>query len=192
MRRVFLSTLVYCVCTLVAAASIIPGGLISAALAQPAGMVSAFNGACPAGWTEVSAAQGRAIVGLPSGGTLAGTVGTALTNLQDKTHTHTYTDVVNHTHTVNVTDPGHNHTQNSFAPRIVNSGTAGTVGVQGASTASNASASNSATTATNISSTTGVTAATVNPGGGVATGTTATKATSDVISYIQFRICQKD
>jgi hypothetical protein len=91
------------------------------------------------------------------------------------------TGVMNHTHTVSVTDPGHNHTQNShnhtqdahthvqnahthvqdshnhtqnsFAPRIINSGTAGTVGVQGASSASNANASNAATTATNQATT---------------------------------------
>lgn len=104
--------------------------------------------------------------------------------------------VVNHTHGVTVTDPGHNHTQNahthvqdshnhtqnSFAPRIINSGTAGTVGVQGASGASNANASNAATTATNQAATatnqnatatnnattTGITASTANPAGGVA------------------------
>lgn len=56
------------------------------------GMVMWFNGASssiPSGWTAPSAMRGRTIVGLPSSGTLAGTVGTALTNLQDVTHTHT-------------------------------------------------------------------------------------------------------
>lgn len=95
---------------------------------------------------------------------------------------HSINQVVNHTHSVSVTDPGHNHTQNahthvqnSFAPRIINSGTAGTVGVQGASAASNANASNAATTATNQNATatnnattTGITASTANPVGGVA------------------------
>lgn len=56
--------------------------------ALPAGMMAPFNAACPTGWTEVVALQGRLLVGVPSGGTLAGTVGTALTNLQDPTHLH--------------------------------------------------------------------------------------------------------
>lgn len=43
----------------------------------------------PTGWTEFTAGRGRVIVGVPLSGTNAGTVGTALTNLQDPTHTHT-------------------------------------------------------------------------------------------------------
>ncbi len=58
----------------------------------PANVIAYFNGAVasiPSGWTEFTAARGRVIVGVPSGGTVGGTVGTALTNLQDLTHTHT-------------------------------------------------------------------------------------------------------
>lgn len=77
------------------------------------------------------------------------------------THTHDYTDVLNHTHTVSITDPGHNHAQ-----AIVNSGTAGIVGTQGASTADTRVAG---VTGDNV---TGITATTANPAGGVATGTT--------------------
>ena len=119
------------------------------------------NGACNAGFTELTAVQGRAIVGTPSGGTDGGTVGTALTNLQDKTHAHTYTDVVNHVHVENV---------NSSA-----SGGAGKFGID-----------------TNASGSQASELSTANPTGGVATGTTATKATSDVIPYIQLRACSKD
>ncbi len=55
----------------------------------PAGTVVYFDlAACPAGWTELTAARGRTIVGLPSGGTLGGTQGTALTNLEARTHDH--------------------------------------------------------------------------------------------------------
>jgi hypothetical protein len=55
----------------------------------PSGAVMYFNlPSCPSGWTEVTDAQGRAIVGLPSGGTLSGTVGTGLTNLEDRSHSH--------------------------------------------------------------------------------------------------------
>tara|TARA_R100001244_G_scaffold106261_1_gene78839 strand:- start:1104 stop:1583 length:480 start_codon:yes stop_codon:yes gene_type:complete len=38
----------------------------------------------PSGWTEFTTARGRMIVGMPSGGTDGGTVGTALTDAQDK------------------------------------------------------------------------------------------------------------
>ena len=56
----------------------------------PGGAVMAFNRAiCPAGWSELTAARGRAVVGLPSGGTLAGTVGGGLGNLEDRAHSHT-------------------------------------------------------------------------------------------------------
>jgi hypothetical protein len=150
----------------------------------PSGMIAAFNAACPTGWTELTAARGRVIVGVPASGTLAGTVGTALTDLQDKTHSHTYTEVVNHTHTVSVTDPGHTHLQRSQ--------TATTGGVSSWEHGVIDTSSTAAETLATDSATTGITATTANPAGGVATGTTSTKATSDVIAYIQYRYCSKD
>ncbi len=67
----------------------------------PSGMVLFFNlSACPSGWTELTSARGRYIVGLPAGGTLGATVGTALSNQENR-------PVGQHTHTIN--DPGHNH-----------------------------------------------------------------------------------
>ena len=130
----------------------------------PAGIIVFTAGACPATWTEYTAAQGFAVVGLPSGGTNAGTVGTALTNLQDKTHAHTYTQVVNHVHGLTT---------------VLRTATTG-------------SATTQVTDAQDTSSTADATRKTDNPDGGVATGTTATKATSDVIPYIQLRACSKD
>lgn len=60
------------------------------------GAIAFYNGAaCPSGWAEVTAARGRLLVGLPAGGTLAGTAGpAALTNLG----TVTITTVPAHTH----------------------------------------------------------------------------------------------
>lgn len=56
----------------------------------PSGMVMfSTSGSCPSGWTEYTSARGRVIVGLPSGGTNGGTVGTAYTNVENRTHTHT-------------------------------------------------------------------------------------------------------
>lgn len=68
----------------------------------PAGGVMFFNlASCPSGWTELTTGRGRYIVGRPSGGTLAGTAGTALTNLENR-------PVGQHNHPI--TDPGHTHT----------------------------------------------------------------------------------
>ncbi len=73
----------------------------------PSGAVMHFNlAACPTGWTGLTAARGRYLVGLPSAGTLAGTAGTALTNLENR-------PVGQHAHTI--TDPGHAHSLTIFA-----------------------------------------------------------------------------
>jgi len=67
----------------------------------PSGAVMFFNlTSCPAGWSELTDARGRYLVGLPSGGTLAAKVGTALTNVENRA-------VGVHGHAVN--DPGHSH-----------------------------------------------------------------------------------
>jgi len=55
---------------------------------------------CPSGWTEFTAARGRYLVGLPLGGTASGTVGTALSNQENR-------PVGQHTHATN--DPAHTH-----------------------------------------------------------------------------------
>jgi hypothetical protein len=67
----------------------------------PSGAVMFFNlPSCPSGWSELTAARGRYLVGKPSGGTLAGTQGTALTDLENRA-------VGQHNHSI--TDPGHSH-----------------------------------------------------------------------------------
>lgn len=82
------------------------GTVVAILLSSATGMVPAntvmytTGGTAPAGFSEYTSARGRMIIGLPSGGTDEGTVGTALTDLQDKTHTHTYSTVISHTHTV--------------------------------------------------------------------------------------------
>jgi len=61
----------------------------------PSGAVVFFNlGACPNGWTEHTNARGRAVVGLPTGGTLGGTVGTPFGNLEEGKHNHTLSATV--------------------------------------------------------------------------------------------------
>ncbi|MDP3764880.1 MAG: hypothetical protein Q8R04_00050 [Nanoarchaeota archaeon] len=51
----------------------------------PSGAVMFFNlPSCPSGWTELTSARGRYIVGLQSGGSLGGTVGTALSGQENR------------------------------------------------------------------------------------------------------------
>jgi hypothetical protein len=62
----------------------------------------------PTLWSEATAIRGRTVVGMPASGTKGGTVGSALTNLLDRTHTHTY-DTIAHVHSVPwVGTPGSN------------------------------------------------------------------------------------
>lgn len=63
-------------------------GLISGPSIE-SGSIVLSAGNCPSGFTEYTASRGMFIVGVPSGGTIAGTVGSAMTNLQNITHTHT-------------------------------------------------------------------------------------------------------
>jgi hypothetical protein len=139
----------------------------------PSGAIVFFNGtACPTGYTIVSGARGRTIVGLPSGGTLAGTGGSALTNLA----TRTITEVAAHTHGTGTlalaSDGAHTHTfaygnlaTAGFTGRVVNDtpGT-GTTGAAG----------------THTHTTTG-------------TSASSGSASVDVTTpYIQYLICSKD
>ncbi len=77
-----------------------------AASPVPVGAIMFFNGPCPAGWTEVTSAQGRYIVGVPVGGSVGGTAGVALANLEERNN------VGFHGHVASVFDPGHSHINN--------------------------------------------------------------------------------
>lgn len=92
-------------------------------------------------------------------------------------HTHSYTEVLNHTHAVNITDNGHTHTQ---ASQTATTGAASSW-EHGAIDAS----STAAETLPTGSSTTGITATTSNPAGGVASGTTAGPSASLTHSVTQ-------
>jgi hypothetical protein len=59
----------------------------------PLGTIAFFNlDECPPGWSEYVPARGRAIVGLAQSGTLGGTYGAPLSNLEDRTHQHHYSN----------------------------------------------------------------------------------------------------
>lgn len=78
-------------------------------------------------------------------------------------HTHTYSQVINHTHPVSVTDPGHDHTTNGIPIHFIEDSSAGS----GFNVYINDGSVISVGTAT-----TGISATTSNPGGGAASGTT--------------------
>ncbi len=84
------------------------------------------------------------MVGLPLSGTLAGTVGTALTNLEDRTHTHTGPS---HTHSVSATYDPEFHSQSNTA----------IVGAQSTSASGTGATSASGTGATGTEATSNVT-----------------------------------
>jgi len=57
----------------------------------PAGAVAYFDLAtCPSGWSELTAARGRTIVGVPLGGTVGGTQESPLSDLEARQHVHSY------------------------------------------------------------------------------------------------------
>ena len=147
--------------------------------AMPTSTIAYFNlTSCPSGWAELTGARGRYVVGLPSGGTLAGTAGTALTNLEDRPtgqHNHGTSDP-GHAH--GKSDPGHSH-----ALSIMSAGT--TQG--GVGWINNTHNTDKPAQATR-SNTTGITISSATTGISVSnTGTTAgTNA-----PYTELLICQK-
>lgn len=99
------------------------GTVAGLAMDVPSGGVMLFDLAnCPSGWSEVEEARGRALVGLTgSAGTLRGTVGDALTDMEDRPHGHAVdiaafdsaNSSVAHTHSIPAAITGeggaHNH-----------------------------------------------------------------------------------
>lgn len=74
--------------------------------AVPPGAIAFFEQAdCPAGWTEYEPARGRAVLGLNPGGTVAGIVGTPLSDLEIRPHDHS----VDAETTSTALDGQHNH-----------------------------------------------------------------------------------
>jgi len=166
-----------------------PGG----SAVMPAGaIVYSSAGSCPAGYTEYTAGRGFYAVGLVSGGTVAGTSGTALTNTQDRavgTHNHTGSESLSpstgsHSHTFN--DATHTHTnvgQGSLQMTHYSSAPYQVVGYRPAGTSHDVTTSGTGASAgSGTPSATGSQTATINNAGSVA-GTNA--------PYVQLIMCQK-
>jgi hypothetical protein len=74
--------------------------------------ITFFVEACPSGWSEYTGLRGRYPVGVPSGGSILGTVGTAMTNQESRAvgqHTHTFSSSALSTHTHSFSGTGHTH-----------------------------------------------------------------------------------
>lgn len=138
--------------------------------------VTSPTGLCPAGWTELTAARGAALVGLKSGGTKGTIVGTALTNQQLVTHTHS----MSHTHTLGA----HTHTFSGTT-----SGPTGTVQVS--DTGENHDANTSVHTHTYSGTSTAPTSDVTGASSAANTGTETPSAGTSITPYIQLLFCKK-
>ena len=164
------------------------GGL-SWSVGAPSGLMAWSTGSCASGWSEVTAARGRYIVGYQAGSTLGGTVGTAFTADQENRavgqHNHPATpsiSLTNPTHDHGVTDPGHTH---------------GGIAVQGSGAASGGMPFAADITGQNTdSATTGITINASSSGAGV-TGTASTSVNNEGttagtnLPFVQLRLCEK-
>ncbi|MEN0063305.1 MAG: hypothetical protein AAGA48_14225 [Myxococcota bacterium] len=154
----------------------------------PRDAVVFFNTAsCPMGWSEVAATRGRTIVGLTgSGGALAGTVGTALGDLEDRTHTH----VVNPASTNTAFDGAHSH-------QWLRNGNETWSSSGGVEPLGPAPTGNQATFVVALPADSQADFYTSESGAhdhsiNIPATTSTTAATSDVIPYVQYLACRKD
>lgn len=83
-----------------------PSGDVTLTTIPSGSVMYTVSATCPTGWSEFTAARGRYIVGVPLGGTVSSTVGTALSNSENRAagaHAH------------DITDPGHYHTTHGYS-----------------------------------------------------------------------------
>ncbi len=176
------------------------GSQLTGIAGVPTNTVVFYNGtSCPSGWSELTAARGRTVVGLPLSGTATGTVGTALTNLG----TRTITDVPAHTHPVDPSatntssagDHTHSGTESSHTHTIPSGNCGQPYGVNAFWYCSNADASNPYNTSGGSGS------ITINSGGShthsvdiasFSSGSTGSASVDVTMPYIQLLVCQKN
>jgi hypothetical protein len=131
--------------------------------------------ACPNGWMEFTAAQGRAVVAIGSLGTVGAQVGTSLADLENRGHTH-ITPTHLHSFSTSFT------TQNAAISGELGASTTGyTGGYFGEDASGTMSRGGQHTHSASVSGFTG--------GSGALLTTAA--ATGDVMPYIQLLACQK-
>lgn len=142
------------------------------------------SGSCPTGYSEETSLNGKTLVGTLAANGNVGTTGgsdtitPAGTVSQPTLTMNSFSAVINHTHDVTVTDPGHSHVENS------NGATTG--GLRGWPAADTSTNTSTATGYSTASATTGITASTVNPSGGVASITPTGSVSQPTFSGTQF------
>lgn len=173
--------------------------------AVPPGAVMFFNlSSCPTGYLEATSVSGRTIVGMPTAGTLEGTTGTALTNLENRAvgaHGHSVSDP-GHGHSTSFSDGGHSHTATSIVtdpghahPFGCQSSGVGTIPFAGSTGPTATCGTSSATTGVSVStstalSVTGISVGVNSAGTGISIGTTGAVAGTNS-PYVQYLACVK-
>ena len=153
-------------------------------------IVFSSTGTCQTGFTEFTAARGFAIVGMPAGGTSQGTVGSAFTNLENRSHNHSVPGL-------NI--PALNHPL-AFASMSVDGDHAHSLATDGPSSTNTF---DDVDPSFNWASTTHIHGASMSTPGGhshggsmsggtTGTGTAGNASTTNVMSYIQVIACKKD
>lgn len=126
---------------------------------------------CDVGWTEVTGARGFFLTNMVSGGTRATAVGTAYTNQEARTHTHT----MSHTHTIT-----HTHTW-SF-----------TTGAASANMPKRALAIATVSTAAHTHTGSGTTGGSSAANTGAESAGTGTQSVTQILPYLQYLVCKKN
>lgn len=155
--------------------SVTAAGTNGTAAFTPAGTngTVSFTPAGTNGTVSFTPAGTNGTVSFTPAGTIAWPVGVPTSNALTFAGT-SFSSVINHTHTVTITDPGHVHVQS------VNSGTTG--GSNGYTPDTSTSGTSTAGYST-ISATTGITAADSNPAGGVSSITPAGTINTPTLSW---------
>lgn len=151
--------------------------------------IASFGGACPQGWTRFTDLDSRFPVGAPAGKTGSGD----LTTVGSSTHTHTYTDVVAHSHTVpSVVASTNNTGSHSHNLKEYNavSGTGGIADNGSIATESTGTAGSHSHTFTYPEHTTDTTKRSSDDASGVVTGTSG--SVSNLPPYKTVIFCKKN
>lgn len=138
---------------------------------------------CPAGWTELTAARGAYITGLVNGGTKGTLVGTALTDQENRNHTHTVPALsISASGVLDLTTGATNSTQIGF------NGASGHLIVRSGGT--NQQDNNELQAAGGAIDTNPIGAATHTHGGSTGTGTSGNNNITPA-PYLQYLTCKK-